>query len=119
MKSDDPYKQGLFNIAMGYRKQFARDQIEGTETFLLQIGKYASIRNVCVSLLHLFVAHQICDPIESISEEEKRGIWADAKRISDKKEKNYVIEVAKAIYGFRVFITVRRHEEETKEEAVL
>jgi hypothetical protein len=106
LKSQDPYKQGLISMVEGYGNYFSQH----SEAFLLQIGKFQSIRNTLTAIYGLMVARKLCDPIESVSDKEKRELWAEAKRISSNQERTFLIEVVKAIHALGSFFALEGQE---------
>jgi hypothetical protein len=88
------------NLGTEYKRIFQKDQ----EEFLKQIGKFASIRGSLVQLYYQLLKVGKCTRIDDLPEAEKVELWTEARRISEVQEKNYLIEVCKALQGFGAFI---------------
>jgi hypothetical protein len=81
-------------------KQYKASLEKDAEAFLFQVGKFASMRGILVDTYHQLVSEGRCVNIEGLEADEKLELWNEAKRVSAVQERNYVIEVCKALHGF-------------------
>jgi hypothetical protein len=77
---------------------------ENPEEFMKQIGSFQSVRGILVDTYRELVKAGKCKKIEELEPDEKRELWETAKAFSIIQEKNYLIEVSKALHGFGSWI---------------
>lgn len=86
------------------KAKYKSDLQKDPESFLLLISSGTSVRGVLVQLYHELVNEGKCTKIEDLTPEEKDELLEEAKRISVKQEKNYLIEAQRALHGFGTFV---------------
>jgi hypothetical protein len=92
---------GFFKLADEYKRLYLESKGDG---FLFQIGRFRSVRGCLVHIYHVLIWEKQCEPIEKLSQHDKEELWKEAKRISEWKTKEEVIEVCKALHAFGIYI---------------
>jgi hypothetical protein len=77
---------------------------ENPDEFMRQVGSFQSVRGILTETYRELVKEGKCQKIEDLEPEEKRELWETAKTYSIIQEKNYLIEVSKALHGFGSWI---------------
>jgi hypothetical protein len=77
---------------------------QNPDEFMRQVGNLKSVRGILTDTYRELVKEGKCKKIEDLEPEEKRELWETAKTYSIIQEKNYLIEVSKALHGFGSWI---------------
>lgn len=73
-------------------------EIMNTEAYLkLLANSPIRVSVICVSY-GVMVKLKMINPIDTLNESEKRDIWEEAKRLCANNNKEYIIQVSKALY---------------------
>lgn len=91
----------FLKLAEDYKKSFFNSE---TEVFLKQLANANIILGCWLVIYGVLVKQKRIEPIENISDKEKKELWGEARRLSDDQTKERLIKVAKAIHCLGQYI---------------